>query len=293
MNPEFLIFGSDGQVGKALQTSLHANGFRFAALSRKECDLAIPGLAASRLQEWRPRFVFLAGAYTKVDQAEEEEVLALRVNAEAPSEIAETCMRLQIPLLHYSTDYVFSGEGSKPWTEEDATHPLSAYGRTKLAGENAVLESRARAWVFRTSWVYDGTGRNFVNTIRKLAGEREELKIVADQVGAPTFAGDLAHASVELALQALSNPTLPTGVFHAANLGETSWFGFGEMILRKMKERGDPVKAKLLPIPSSEYPTRAKRPLNSRLNTEKIKDLLQITLPSWEEGFKRCTVDWK
>jgi dTDP-4-dehydrorhamnose reductase len=290
--PRFVVTGAAGQVGRAL---LSHWGDRAMGCARSQLDLAGPD-ALSRIErvldEWQPSLLINAAAFTQVDQAEKEEETARRVNAAAPGAMARWCARRQIPFVHISTDYVFSGAGSVPWREEDPTGPLSAYGRTKLEGEREVSQAGGRWVILRTSWVYDAAGKNFLNTILKLAQERTELRIVSDQIGAPTYAGHFARALAQVAERVLGQASIPTGTYHLCHQGETSWHGFATEIVTLARGHGIPLQAQTLKaIPSSEYPTPAKRPLNSRLNMEKIKRDLGISLPDWKEGLRDCLND--
>ncbi|HWS03694.1 MAG TPA: dTDP-4-dehydrorhamnose reductase, partial [Gammaproteobacteria bacterium] len=222
-----------------------------------------------------------------------EEELARAVNARAPGVLAEEAARLDALLVHYSTDYVFNGSGTTPWREDDAVGPLNVYGATKLEGERAIQASGCRHLIFRTSWVYGARGSNFLLTMRRLMRERPELKIVDDQIGAPTWCRDLAEATAQV-LSQIGSPIstfsgdAPWGVYHMTNAGETSWHGFAEAIqaLDEFDETCAP--AHLLPIPSSDYPTPAQRPLNSRLNNDKLEQVFGLRLQDWRAALALC-----
>lgn len=281
-----LVLGSTGQVGRALIALLGQGGI---GLSRAEANLAEPESLVPLLDKIRPSAIFNAAAYTAVDLAEKEEALALRVNGEAPGVIARWCAKNGIPLVHYSTDYVFSGEGTQPWKEEDRVAPQNAYGRSKLEGEKQIIESGADALIFRTSWVYDSEGKNFFNTMLRLGRERDHLGVVADQWGAPTYAPHLAQASVEALRASFDLSEFPSGIYHLCHTGETNWHGFALSIFELARKGGLELKVSAVEaIPTSTYPTPAKRPLNSRLNLEKIKKVFSIELPDWKTGLEEC-----
>jgi len=222
-------------------------------------------------------------AHTAVDKAESEQDLAHAVNAIAPGILAEEAARLDALLVHYSTDYVFNGSGVTPWREDDACDPLNVYGASKLAGERAIAASGCRHLIFRTSWVYGARGSNFLLTMRRLMRERPELKIVADQIGAPTWCRDLAEATALVLSQISACGFDQWGVYHMTNAGETSWHGFAEAI-----QALDGTDARLLPIPSSDYPTPAQRPLNSRLNNDRLEQVFGLRLQDWQAALALC-----
>ncbi len=283
-----LVFGKIGQVGSALVRLL---GSRAIPPSVEEVDFEKPRAVSSWLERYpaRPVAVINAAAYTQVDQAEKEESRAFSINAESPALIASYCAKRDIPFVHYSTDYVYPGDGVEPWTEQSKTGPLSAYGRSKLAGDEAIAAAHGKFLNFRTSWVYDSMGQNFVNTMLKLGAERENLRVVSDQIGAPTYALHLAHATLRTLEAALLQARFPSGVYHACNSGETSWHGFAEEIFAQARKLGFPLKVKeVKSIPSSEYPTPARRPENSRLNCAEMRKVFGIELPNWKIGLKEC-----
>lgn len=289
-----LILGASGQIGSALLSLL---GNRGVGLTRKEADLShLVGSAEdgfdSLLATYSPSSVINAAAYTQVDRAETEEELAHQMNAEVPTRLAQACAKRGIPLVHFSTDYVFSGEGEKPWSESDLTGPLNAYGRTKLAGEKGIQGAGGKYLIFRTSWVYDGQGKNFLNTILRLAHEKETLKIVSDQKGAPSYALHLARATLtalERAEEIAKVKSFPSGLYHFCNFGTTSWFEFAQEICRLAREKGESLLVKKIePILTVAYPTPAQRPLNSRLDMTRLKTTFDILMPHWEEGLREC-----
>lgn len=287
---KILVLGATGQVGKALRDLLGAKGF---AWDRSQLDLSAPRTLAKALTAFwlneNPSCVINAAAYTSVDQAEKEEPLARAINAESPGEIARWCAERNVPFVHYSTDYVFDGVGDRKWTETSRTGPLGAYGRTKLAGEYAVRDAGGRHLIFRTSWVYDSQGRNFLKTMLKLGADREVLKIVTDQHGAPTYAPHLARATLEALVRARQMPAFPTGLYHLCAGGETTWHGFASAIFEAARSKDLPLKVReVLAITTAEYPTPARRPLNSRLDTTKAERILGVSLPEWHSGLREC-----
>lgn len=281
-----LILGSTGQIGQALSAIL---GKQALALSRAEADLAHPEALPALLDNIRPRTVINAAAYTQVDRAEQEESLAHIVNGTAPGVIAQWCAIHDVPFVHYSTDYVYPGNGSAPWREDVPPAPLNAYGRSKLAGDSAVARAGGKWLILRTSWVYDHAGKNFPNTIIRLAHERETLRIIADQYGAPSYAPDLAKATLAILSQAQNMPKFPSGIYHLCNAGETTWHEFATQIISEMQKRGMQFKTeKIVAITTNDYPTPAQRPLNSRLNSDKLAQTFGISLPHWEDALIRC-----
>jgi len=266
-----LIFGRTGQLARELER-LDAPGLNRTFLGREAVDLTRPEAAAEAVRAARPDLVIIAAAYTAVDRAESDEDAARLVNAEAPARIAQACAEVGAAVVHVSTDYVFDGSKAAPYVETDPTGPINAYGRTKLAGEQAVLASGARAAVVRTAWVYSPWGSNFPKTMLRLAEERDVLRVVADQVGTPTAAGDLAAAVTELGARLAQGDDRAQGVFHYAGAGETSWAGLAEAVMAGAAARGRRAAA-VVPITTSEFPTPARRPANSRLGTERMAAL--------------------
>jgi dTDP-4-dehydrorhamnose reductase len=289
MHQSILILGR-GQVGAALEACANAHGFTAHVLDRDQFDIATATAAEveALLQAHRPVGLLNAAAYTQVDKAEGEgRAEAFAVNAAAPAVLAKACKQQGVLFVHYSTDYVFDGSGQTPWREEDAPCPINAYGESKLEGEQAVVAAGGQHLIFRTSWVYDARGKNFLNTMLRLASERETLSVVSDQIGAPTYAGHIAEATLNAVRAALAGEN--SGVFHLVNAGETSWYGFAEAIFASARARGEAIVLKELnAIPSSAYPTPAKRPLNSRLDCNKLSQVLGVTLPTWQEGLEAC-----
>lgn len=284
-----LLTGANGQVGWELRRSLAPLG-RVVAVDSREMDLADPAAIRRVVGEVRPALIVNPAAYTAVDKAEGEAARARAVNAEAPALLAELAVQGGALLVHYSTDYVFDGGGAQAWREDDAKGPLNVYGATKLAGEEAIAASGCRHLIFRTSWVYGARGANFLITMRRLMRERPELKIVDDQIGAPTWCRGLADATAQVLAQVASpargaDKPEPWGVYHMSNGGETSWHGFAQAILDL---EGLETPPRLLPIPSSDYPTPARRPLNSRLDNGKLARVFGVRLPEWRDALKLC-----
>ncbi len=276
-----LVTGRNGQVGAELAQVL-APWAEVHALSREEMDLTFDAAIHAAVARVQPRLIVNAAAYTAVDKAESEPKLAARINAQAVATLAAAAQKVGAAVIHYSTDYVFDGTLDRPYCERDATHPLNVYGRTKLAGEQALAAAGVPYLVLRTSWVYGARGKNFLRTILALAAQKPELRIVADQTGAPTCAGDIAAATSTLAQQWLAAPNTMrerSGVYHLTASGQTSWFGFAEAALA-----GRSGLARLTPIPTAEYPTPAARPLNSRLNCDKLERVFGVRLPEWRQS---------
>ena len=290
-----LLLGANGQVGWELRRALAPLG-PIRALERVEADLADPDALSRAVREAAPSLIVNAAAYTAVDRAEEDEALAQAINADAPGLLAAEAKRLGIALVHYSTDYVFDGAGDLPARESDPTAPLNAYGRTKLAGEAAIRDSGCAHLILRTSWVYSMRGANFLLTVKRLAAELEEMRIVADQTGAPTWARGIAGATA-LILARCGAPAETGGLaekgglYHLTASGETSWHGFAEAIVDWMRATDQPVRCKQVhPIPTSDYPTPAKRPANSLLDCTKLRETFGITMPDWREQLELCVV---
>jgi dTDP-4-dehydrorhamnose reductase len=268
-----LVFGKTGQVAREL--ARREPGARF--LSRAEADLANPVSCATAIRDLRPGAVINAAAYTAVDRAEDDEALATTVNGAAPGAMAAACAKLGIPIVQISTDYVFDGSGEKPFATDAPPNPLGAYGRSKLAGEEAVRASGAAHAILRTSWVFSSHGGNFVKTMLRLADTRDRLSVVADQTGGPTPAGAIAHACLVIA-SALRMDSGRSGTYHFAGAPDVSWAGFAREIFRQAEK---PVTVE--DIPSSAYPTPAIRPLNSRLDCTSLS-VFGLSRPDWHGG---------
>ena len=283
-----LVTGATGQVGGSLVARLSASATVLAA-DRSVLDLAEPHTIIGTLDRLAPDIVFNPAAYTAVDKAEDEPELAMRINAEAPGAMARWAAARNVPLVHFSTDYVFDGSGERAWREDDAPQPLSVYGATKLGGENAIRNAGGTFLIVRTSWVYAAEGKNFLRTIAQLARERSELRIVADQIGAPTSAaliGDAVAGMLSEGLELLRERCAGAGgLVHLAASGETSWYGFACAIVEGLKARGVAVAAKrIVPITSADYPTKARRPQNSRLDLSRLQSIFGIAPPPWQNA---------
>lgn len=287
------ITGGNGQVGFELQRQFAPFG-TILAPTRQELDLTNAEAVDAYLAQHQPGLILNAAAYTAVDKAESEPQQAKRLNAELPAQLAEYAAKQGIPLVHYSTDYVYPGNGETPWQEDSPTGPLSVYGQTKLEGDEAVVNSGASHLVFRTSWVYAARGNNFMKTMLRLGREREALSIVNDQIGAPTPARLIAqvtalatspHASLLTSPQGAHTSQARSAIYHLAPRGETSWHGFASEIFNQARESGETLA--IIPegtvgIPTAEYPTPAQRPLNSRMALGKLENALGITMPTWQ-----------
>jgi dTDP-4-dehydrorhamnose reductase len=267
-----LLTGRNGQVGWELERSL-ATVAEVVALDRAQLDLSDAAAIRRTLEQTKPDVIVNAAAYTAVDRAESEIAAADAVNAKAPGILAEQALRCGALLVHYSTDYVFDGENRVPYRENDATHPINVYGRSKLEGERAIQASGCRHLILRTSWVYAARGNNFVRTVLRLARERDELRIVGDQIGSPTAAHEIAAATATL----LKQGAPADGIYHLSAAGETSWYEFALAIFSLT----GPGRMKLKRITTPEYPTAATRPLYSVLSNEKIRNAAGIALPGW------------
>lgn len=281
-----LLLGQHGQLSHELQSSLSGQA-ELLVLGSAQLDLSQPQQIRQQVRALKPDLMINAAAHTAVDQAESEPELAFAINATAPGILAEEAADLGAPLLHYSTDYVFDGRKSSPYNEDDEPNPLSVYGRSKLAGEQAIAAVGGAHLILRTSWVYSRHGRNFLLTMQRLLQERDSLNVVSDQIGAPTWAGSIAQASVQLIKHWQEGRSGPWGIYHLTALGETSWFGFASAIAAQLQAQGKPVAA-LQAIPSSAYPTPAQRPLNSRLDCARLQRDWQIQLPDWQTALAQC-----
>lgn len=289
--PTFLITGSNGQVGFELRRSFAPLG-RVIALDRAACDLSCPDELRRVVGEWRPDVILNAGAYTAVDKAETDVDTAYAVNGIAPGVLAEQARALGSLLVHYSTDYVFDGRKDGAYVETDAVNPQSAYGKSKLAGEQAITQSGATALVLRTSWVAGAHGGNFAKTMLKLGRERDGLRVIADQFGAPTTAALIADVTAQIVARYWLHgrrEVFLSGVYHLAAAGETSWHGYATEVLRTAAARGVELKVdplRIEAIPTAAYPLPAPRPANSRLNTARLRERFDIHLPDWKQGIQ-------
>lgn len=286
--PVVLVTGVSGQVGSELLTRLDP-AWRVAGVGRRNLDLSDLAQIRRVVTELRPDIILNAAAYTAVDQAESDEAAAMRINGEAPGVLAEEARKIGALLVHYSTDYVFDGTKTGAYVETDQPNPLNVYGASKLAGERAI-EQVGGAWaVLRTSWVYGTRGKNFLLTMLRLAQQRPELSIVADQIGAPTWARTIADLTVRMLDDGTSfvpeKWTERSGLYHLTASGATSWAGFAEAIFEHARLESRP---KIKPIATSEYPTPARRPHNSRLSCAKFAATFGIPAPEWDEALRRC-----
>ena len=291
-----VLFGKSGQVGWELQRALAPLG-HVIALDRHGCHLPdgtflcgdlthIEGMRAT-IRATRPDVIVNAAAYTAVDKAESEQELAQLINGLAPQLMAEEMLKLGGWLVHYSTDYVFNGEGDTPWRETDATSPVNYYGHSKLQGEKAIQQTGCKHLIFRTSWVYGTHGNNFAKTILRLAKERDSLNIINDQFGAPTGAELLADVTAHALRSALSNPAL-AGLYHLAAAGTTSWHDYASFVIAQARTNNTALRVETVhPIPTLAFPTPAKRPHNSRLDTSKLCHNFTLQMPCWQTGVQR------
>ncbi|MNH00120.1 dTDP-4-dehydrorhamnose reductase [compost metagenome] len=293
---KILLLGKDGQVGWELQRSLAPLGQLLAlnARSQAHCgDLAnLPGLAET-VRAYAPDVIVNAAAYTAVDKAESDREQAFKVNAEAVGVLARAAADCGALLVHYSTDYVFPGQGTQPWREDDAVGPLNTYGESKLVGEQAIQAAGCQHLIFRTCWVYAARGNNFAKTMLRLAGERDSLGVIDDQHGAPTGAELIADITAHTITATRREPAL-TGLYHLAAAGETTWCGYARYVLEQAAALGVPLKAhaeQVNPLTTDAYPTPAKRPANSRLDTHKLQQAFALTLPDWRLGVARMLTE--
>ena len=286
---KILLLGKNGQIGRALENTL-AGHSELIALGRQDLDLTAPDAIRATIQKLRPDVIVNAAAYTAVDKAESEPDLAMLVNGTAPGIMAEEAARLDALLVHYSTDYVFDGTKSAPYTEQDIPHPLNAYGSSKLAGELAICAHASRYLIFRTSWVYDGQGKNFLTTIKRLGNQRRELTIVNDQLGAPTWSREIARTTLPAIKKYLAHasPQQINGIYHLTAQGQTSWFGFAQAAIRYALFADLAAPPTLRAITSAEYPTPAKRPMYSVLSNAKLLEQFDLQMPDWEVSLREC-----
>lgn len=283
-----LLIGKNGQVGFELQRSLAPLG-PVVALGSAECNLSQPESIRQAVRRHRPTIIVNAGAYTAVDRAETERDLAFAINGTAPGILGAEASAIGALVVHYSTDYVFDGHGTRPYRETDPTAPQSAYGRSKLEGEVQLAAATPRHLILRTSWVVGAHGTNFAKTMLRLAAERDELHVVDDQIGAPTSASLIADCTAHMIRPFLGHErqAFPSGIYHLAAGGETSWHGYARHIIARARQAGQPLRVspdRVIPIRSTDYPTQARRPHNSRLDTTRLREAFGLTLPDWREG---------
>lgn len=297
---KILLTGHHGQLGHELKRSLAPLG-EIRAVDLADCNLADEAAIRTLVQQVRPQIIVNPAAHTAVDRAESEQALAFAINARAPAVLAEEAHRHHALLVHYSTDYVFDGRASAPYTETDAPNPLNVYGRTKLAGEEAILQSPAKALVLRTSWVVGSHGNNFARTMLRLAAEREQLRVVADQIGAPTSASLLADCTALLIQQwwlsdqGPDQGSFPYGLYHLTASGATSWHHYAVFVLEQAIKAGRRLNiapSAIEAITTADYPTPAQRPLNSRLDCQRFHDTFGLRLPDWREGLEQILQSW-
>jgi dTDP-4-dehydrorhamnose reductase len=301
MKPAILLIGTNGQVGRELNRMLPRIG-EVTALDRKRLDLTQPPEIRRAIRTFHPAFIVNAAAYTAVDKAESEGSVARAINAEAPSVMAEECKKIGASLIHYSTDYVFDGSKTTPYDEDDPTNPQNVYGRTKLEGEQAIQASGATHLIFRTAWVYATQGKNFLLTILRLATQREELRIVHDQIGAPTLSSEIAGATTKILAQICDTEGGPfsmadvSGIYHMTAGGVTTWFDFTNAILEESAKIAAAIPwftaatnnlplivRRVIPIAASEYPTPARRPTYSVLSNARLNRTFSVQLPDWRK----------
>lgn len=293
---KILLFGKNGQVGWELQRALAPLGEVVAlgsSSSEFAADFSDPESLAATVRAVAPQWIVNAAAYTAVDRAESEADLARAINANAPGVLAREAAAIGARLVHYSTDYVFDGSGSTPWVEDSPTGPLGVYGATKLEGEEAIRRSGCLHLILRTSWVYAARGGNFAKTMLKLAQERDALKVIDDQIGAPTGADLLADVTAHALRQATRQPEV-CGTYHVAAAGHTSWHAYAVHVIEQARAQGRPIRVAreaIEAVPTSAFPTPARRPGNSRLNTRKLQDTFDLRLPAWQSGVDRMLAE--
>jgi dTDP-4-dehydrorhamnose reductase len=294
---KILLLGKNGQVGWELQRALAPLGeliaLDFDSPGPLSADFSKPESLAATVRAVAPQIIVNAAAHTAVDKAESEPELARAINASAVGVIAREAAALGAWVAHYSTDYVFNGSGTTPWLEDSPTGPLSVYGQTKLEGEDAIRASGVRHLIFRTSWVYGARGSNFAKTMLRLAKERDKLTVINDQIGSPTGADLLADITAH-ALRAVQQQPLLGGTYHAVAAGETSWHGYARHVIEFARAAGQPIKVAadaIEAVPTSAFPTPAKRPGNSRMSTTKLQQAFGLALPSWQTGVERMLTE--
>ena len=286
---KLLVAGKSGQVARSLAELAGTGDLKIVALGRPDLDITDPASVMRAIESERPDAVVNAAAYTAVDAAETDEDAAMALNRDGPMHLARATAEVGAPIVHISTDYVFGGDADGPYRETDETDPQGAYGRTKLAGEHAVAEANPAHIILRTAWVHSPFGKNFVRTMLRLAEERDEVRVVGDQHGNPTYAPDIADGIAAALRHAKEHAASRdwAGVHHMVSEGETTWAGLAEAVFAASAARGGP-SAKVAAIPATEYPTPAKRPANSRLDTTRFRTTFGHTLPHWRDGVERC-----
>jgi dTDP-4-dehydrorhamnose reductase len=287
---KILIIGKQGQVAWELQRTLASLG-HITVFGSQDLDLANPDLIREQVRSIQPDIIVNAAAYTAVDKAESESDLCRVINAIAPGILAELARESQALLVHYSTDYVFDGTKVGAYSETDSTNPLSVYGASKLAGEQAIIQVDCAHLIFRTTWVYGNRGKNFLLTILRLAAERKELKIVADQIGSPTWSRSISEATAQIIAQCRHDLSSVKGLYNLSAAGKTSWHGFANQIVDRSRSINPEVALaieQILPIPATDYPTPAQRPANSVLDNSKILADFGVQLPDWKLSLEQC-----
>jgi len=282
---KILLTGTTGQVGWELRRALMPLG-EIIAPDRHALDLANPDSIRAMIRNVQPDAIVNPAAYTAVDKAESEPELAIAINSIAPEIMAEEALRLRAVMIHYSTDYVFDGQKTTPYTEQDPTNPLGVYGKTKLAGEQAIQAVGGAHLILRTSWVYSRMGKNFLLTMLRLARERQELKVVSDQIGAPTWSRSIAEITAAIMFADLDRWQDFNGIYHLSASGKTNWYEFAKEILANDPDRSKQIIDRLIPITTAEYPTPAQRPAYSLLDCSKLIDRFQLHIPDWLEVLK-------
>jgi dTDP-4-dehydrorhamnose reductase len=278
---KFLVTGANGQLGRETVLGFQSKGADVVAIGRQDLDFSTPGVVADGIAKHEADWVINCAAYTQVDLAEDDSETAFLVNRDSAGAVADGVRRSGGRLLHVSTDFVFEGRQSRPYREDESCRPLGVYGQSKLEGENAVRESLPEAIILRTAWVYGSYGKNFMSTMLRLAAERDELTVVDDQIGTPTATHDLFNAIWTL------TQALESGVFHFTNEGVASWYDFAQQIVERARRLGAPIRARRVkPIPSKDFPTRARRPHYSVLDKQKIRSVLEYPIPHWTEGLE-------
>ena len=285
MQKKIWVTGANGQLGREIRDlSENYSQFVFIFSDIDTLDLTDSSKVSQFMEENQFNYVINCAAYTAVDKAEEDVTLAYQVNRDSIGYIAKTAQQINAKVIHISTDYVFDGEGDKPYQETDPTNPQSVYGKSKLEGEEILREYCPESIIIRTAWLYSSHGNNFVKTMMRLGRERESLNVVADQKGTPTYAGDLAQAVLEIIVWVERKENLPVGIYHYSNLGEITWYDFA----LKIHELAGITNCKVAPVGTDEYPVKAKRPQYSVLNKNKIQQTFQLQIPDWEDSLKKC-----
>ena len=289
-----LVTGAKGQIGSELISHGQEMGFQMIAASHSKLDITIAEAVNRYISSQNPDIVINGASYTAVDKAEDEYELAYAINGDGPAHLAKACAKSEIPLLHISTDYIFDGTNKDPYHEDDCPNPMGVYGKSKLAGEIAVKSILKQHFILRVAWVFGATGNNFVHTMLSMGRERDELKVVADQYGCPTWSEDIARVLLTIAERYQKREIIPWGTYHYAGEPVTTWFNFAQAIFAEtsilgMLEKSPRVKA----ISTEEYPTKLKRPKNTALNCQKIQGLIAIPQPDWHIGLSNVLLNWK